>query len=288
MKKEKITNFENYPSFFEKVIQTINATRLKAYKSLTKHQISLNFELGKLIVDNQESQGWGKSVVNTLSKDINKIIDGLKGYSPQNLWNMRQFYIEYRAVPYLFEYAVQVPWGQNLLIIRKAKSEDERKYYLKSTIELGWSRAVLLNQIKANAYEHHILNNKQNNFKQTLPSLLTEQATEALKSKYNLDFLGITDPISERELEIKLVENIRDLLMELGYGFCFIGSQYRLKLDEKEYYIDLLFYHRILKCLIAVDLKVVEFEPEFAGKMNFYLELLDDKVKQVDDNPRLQ
>lgn len=288
MKKEKITNFENYPSFFEKVIQTINATRLKAYKSLTKHQISLNFELGKLIVDNQESQGWGKSVVNTLSKDINKIIDGLKGYSPQNLWNMRQFYIEYRAVPYLFEYAVQVPWGQNLLIIRKAKSEDERKYYLKSTIELGWSRAVLLNQIKANAYEHHILNNKQNNFKQTLPSLLTEQATEALKSKYNLDFLGITDPISERELEIKLIENIRDLLMELGYGFCFIGSQYRLKLDEKEYYIDLLFYHRILKCLIAVDLKVVEFEPEFAGKMNFYLELLDDKVKQVDDNPRLQ
>lgn len=152
---------------------------------------------------------------------------------------------------------------------------------------MGWSRAILLNQIKAKAYEYHIINPKQHNFNQTLPIHLSEQATEALKSEYNLDFLGITQPILERELENRLIENIRDLLMELGYGFCFIGNQYRIKLNEKEYFIDLLFYHRILKCLIAVELKVVGFEVEFAGKMNFYLEVLDNEVKQTDDNPSI-
>lgn len=117
--------------------------------------------------------------------------------------------------------------------------------------------------------------------------MLSEQANEALKSNYNLDFLGISKPVLERELENRLVENIRDLLMELGYGFCFIGNQYRLLLNNKEYFIDLLFYHRILKCLVAVELKVVGFEPEFAGKMNFYLEVLDDTIKQADDNPSI-
>lgn len=283
----KIKNIETYQVFFQEVIQTINTTRLKTYKSLTRHHLSLNFEIGKLIVENQEKEGWGKSVVDTLSKDINKVIDGVRGYSPQNLWNMRQFYLEYKDNSELFEFALQIPWGQNLLIIQKVKSEQERFYYLKSTIELGWSRAVLLNQIKANAYKHHLANSKQHNFEKVLPTYLVEQAKEALKSKYNLDFLGITEPISERELENRLIERVRDMLMELGYGFCFIGNQYRLKLNDKEYYIDLLFYHRILKCLVAVDLKVVDFEPEFAGKMNFYLELLDQKIREEDDNPSI-
>lgn len=187
----------------------------------------------------------------------------------------------------LLKLALQIPWSQNLLIISKVPREEQRRYYLEATIKMGWSRAVLLNQIKANAYAHHISNAKQNNFEITLPANLSEQAVEALKSEYNLDFLGITKPISERELENQLIENIRDLLMELGYGFCFIGNQYRIKLKEKEYFLDLLFYHRILKCLVAVDLKVVGFEPEFAGKMNFYLEVLDDTVKEDSDNPSI-
>lgn len=132
-----------------------------------------------------------------------------------------------------------------------------------------------------------MLNPKQSNFESALPVHLSEQANEAMKSEYNLDFLGITKPVLERELENKLVENIRDLLLELGYGFSFIGNQYRLKLNQKEYYVDLLFYHRILKCLVAIELKTVEFKPEFAGKMNFYLELLDEQEKQVDDNPSI-
>ena len=184
---------------------------------------------------------------------------------------MRQFYLEYKDKIELLELALTIPWGQNLLVMHKIKDNQEKEYYLNATDKLGWSRAVLLNQIKASAYQYHILNPKQSNFEKALPVHLSKQANEALKSEYNLDFLGVTKPILERELENRLVEKIRDLILELGYGFSFISNQYRLKLNQKEYFIDLLFYHRILKCLIAIELKTVEFEPEFAGKMNFYL-----------------
>ena len=282
-----MSELKQYANFFNEIINAINSAKYEAYKSLNKHHIGLNFEIGKLIVNNQESNNWGKSIVDTLSLDINKQIDGIKGYSPQNLWRMRQFYLTYRDEAELLELAMKIPWGQNLLIMHKVKDNKERKYYLTETDKLGWSRAVLLNQIKANAFQHHLINPKQSNFEKALPIHLSEQANEALKSEYNLDFLGITSPILERQLENKLIENIRDLIMELGYGFCFIGNQHRLKLNEKEYFIDLLFYHRILKCLVVIELKTVEFEPEFAGKMNFYLELLDEQVKTEDDNPTI-
>jgi predicted nuclease of restriction endonuclease-like (RecB) superfamily len=276
-----------YKSFFSEIIDTINASRYEAYKSLNKFHIGQNYEIGRIIVENQKNHKWGQSIVETLSKDINKQMDGVKGYSPQNLWRMRQFYLEYKESPTLFELASKIPWGQNMLIIQQLKDNKEREYYLKATDQMGWSRAVLLNQIKGDAFRHHMLDKKQSNFDKALPTHLSEQADEALKSEYNLDFLGITKPIHERELENRLIANIRDLLLELGYGFSFIGNQYRLKLNQKEYFIDLLFYHRFLKCLVAIELKMVEFEPEFAGKMNFYLELLDTKEKQPEDNPSI-
>lgn len=282
-----MNDLKQYDNFFQEIIQTITSARYEAYKSLNKHHIGLNFEIGKLIVKNQDNNNWGKSIVDTLSQDINKQIDGIKGYSSQNLWRMRQFYLEYKNESELLDLAVRIPWGQNLLIMHQVKDLDERKYYLNATDKLGWSRAVLLNQIKANAYQHHLINPKQSNFELALPMHLSEQANEALKSEYNLDFLGISKPVMERELENRLIEKIRDLLLELGYGFSFIGNQHRLKLNQKEYFIDLLFYHRILKCLVAIELKTVEFEPEFAGKMNFYLELLDEQEKQPDDNPSI-
>jgi predicted nuclease of restriction endonuclease-like (RecB) superfamily len=276
-----------YNEFFKAVIDTINSAKYEAYKSLNKYHIGQNFELGKLIVKNQEKNNWGKSIVDTLSRDINQTVDGAKGYSPQNLWRMRQFYLEYKNETELLEIAFTIPWGQNLLIMHKIKDNKEKMYYLNATDKLGWSRSVLLNQIKADAYKHHLINPKLSNFDKALSVHLSEQANEAMKSEYNLDFLGITKPILERELENRLVENIRDLLLELGYGFTFIGNQYRLKLNQKEYFIDLLFYHRFLKCLVAIELKTIEFEPEFAGKMNFYLELLDEQEKQPDDNPSI-
>ena len=276
-----------YNEFFRAVIDTINSAKYEAYKSLNKYHIGQNFELGKLIVKNQEKNNWGKSIVDTLSRDINKTVDGAKGYSPQNLWRMRQFYLEYKNETELLEIAFTIPWGQNLLIMHKIKDNKEKMYYLNATDKLGWSRSVLLNQIKADAYKHHLINPKLSNFDKALPVHLSEQANEAMKSEYNLDFLGISKPVLERELENRLIEKIRDLLLELGYGFSFIGNQYRLKLNQKEYYVDLLFYHRFLKCLVAIELKTVEFQPEFAGKMNFYLELLDEQEKQTDDNPSI-
>jgi predicted nuclease of restriction endonuclease-like (RecB) superfamily len=277
----------SYNTFISEIIATINSARYDAFKSVNRHHIGLNFEIGKLIVENQEKHDWGESIVDTMSKDINKTIDGVKGYSPQNLWRMRQFYLEYKDDAEQTELAIEIPWGHNMLIIHKVKDPEERTYYLKLSSKMAWSRSVLLNQIKANAYQHHLLDPKQHNFDKALPVHLSEQANEALKSEYNLDFLGITKPVLERELENRLIENIRDLLLELGYGFSFIGNQYRLKLNQKEYFIDLLFYHRYLKCLVAIELKTVEFEPEFAGKMNFYLELLDEQEKQADDNPSI-
>ncbi len=188
---ENMNDLKQYNYFFSEVIQAINSARYQAYKSLNKYHIGLNFEIGKLIVKNQEINNWGKSIVDTLSKDIKKQIDGIKGYSSQNLWRMRQFYLEYKDEPELLELAVKIPWGQNLLIMHQVKDLTERKYYLTETEKLGWSRSVLLNQIKINAYQHHLLYPKQHNFETALPVHLSEQANEALKSEYNLDFLGI-------------------------------------------------------------------------------------------------
>lgn len=283
----KITELQEYNSFFKEITATIEKSRYSAFKSLNSNHITQYFEIGRIIIDRQDKYGWGKSVVEKLSNDLNKIYDGVSGYSVQNLWYMRQFYHEYKDKPELFELSLSVPWSHNLLIIQKVKDEDQRKYYLQATEEMAWSRAVLLNQIKANAYEYHKSLPKQSNYDKALPEHLAEQANEALKSSYNLDFLGITKPVKERKLENLLIEKIRDFIMELGYGFCFIGNQYTLKFREKEYHPDLLFYHRILKCLIVIELKAVDFEPEFAGKMNFYLDLVDSQLKQEDDNPTI-
>ena len=204
-----MSNLIQYNNFFNEIIQTINSARYNAYKSLNKHHIGLNFEVGKLIVKNQEINDWGKSIVDTLSADINKQIDGIKGYSPQNLWRMRQFYREYKDETGLLELAMKIPWGQNLLIMHQVKDLEERRYYLNATDKLGWSRSVLLNQIKANAYQKHLIEPKQNNFENTLPIHLSEQANEALKSEYNLDFLGINNSVLERELEHRLIEKYK-------------------------------------------------------------------------------
>ena len=200
---------------------------------------------------------------------------------------MRQFYLEYYQDMKLFAMACKIPWGQNIVILGKLKDKKEQEYYLQATGQMGWSRNVLLNQIKADAYKNHAVLPKQHNFKKALPDYLAEQADEMLKSKYNLDFLGLTRPIHERQLENRLIEKLKTFLLELGYGFTFIGNQYRLELNKKEYFVDLLFFHRHLKCLVAIDLKIGLFEPEFAGKMNFYLNLLDDSVRMQDENPSI-
>lgn len=284
--RELVDN-KQYRDFLNEVLQKIERARYESFKTTNKYNILLNYEIGKVIIERQKLYGWGKSIVEQLSKDITKQYDGVKGYSSQNLWHMRQFFNEYKEYPQLLLLACSVPWSHNLLIMHKIKDYREREYYLEATEKMAWSRAVLLNQIKADAYNYQLNNPKQNNFEKALPEHLSEQADEAIKSVYNLDFLGISRPVRERRLENLLIEKIRDFLMELGYGFCFIGNQYKITLGTKDYFIDLLFYHRILKCMVAIELKAVEFEPEFAAKMNFYLEILDKQLKQNDDNPSI-
>ena len=181
----------------------------------------------------------------------------------------------------------EIPWGHNILILQKVKDHKARIFYLQSTIKNRYSRSVLMHQIKADAYSNYLLNPAQHNFSTALPEHLIEQTRESIKSVYSLDFLDINKPMTERELENKMVEKVKRLIMEMGYGFCFIGNQYPITLGKKEYSIDLLFYHRILKCLVAVELKVTEFEPEFVGKLDFYLQIIDEQLKQPDDKPSI-
>jgi predicted nuclease of restriction endonuclease-like (RecB) superfamily len=188
---------------------------------------------------------------------------------------------------FLRQFLAQVPWGQHLLILNKLTDPAARLYYLRATAQLGWSRSVLLNQIKARAYERAVKEKKTHNFALALPEHFAEQADEMMKSRYNLEFLGISQPMKERELEDRLIERLQHFLLELGYGFCFVGRQYRLALGRKEYYVDLLFYHRFLKALVAFDLKIGPFEPEHAGKMDFYLNLLNEKERGPDDQPAI-
>lgn len=194
---------------------------------------------------------------------------------------------EAEVIEKLRQLVAEVPWGHNLLILNKLSAPKERLYYLYSTVQFGWTRAVLLNQIKADAFRRSLAEGKAHNFTVALPEHLAEQAEETLKSSYNLEFLGIDRAIKERELEDGLIEKLKDFILELGYGFCFIGRQHRVVAGRKEYFIDLLFYHRFLKCMVAIELKIGEFKPEFAGKMDFYLNLLNNKECALDDNPSI-
>ncbi len=200
---------------------------------------------------------------------------------------MRKETLDGEAAAWFADFLTSVPWGHHVEILKKTLEPRARVYYLRATVEFGWSRNALLNQIKAGAYERSRKVTKAHNFAAALPEHLAEQAEEAMKSSYNLEFLGIGHAVKERELEDRLIDRVQQFILEMGYGFCFIGRQYRLILGRKEYFADLLFYHRFLKSLVAVELKVGPFEPESAGKMDFYLNLLNDKERAPGDNPSI-
>jgi len=295
---------QQYQQFLVEITDMVQNHRIQAVQSVQTISNNLYWNIGELIIKKQQEFGWGKSIVEILSTDLTKLIGEGISWSPRNLWFMRQLVNEYSNLNQLDseslnlnqadsdlakikQLVTSIPWQHNILIIQKVKDPKARLFYIQSTIKNKYSRSVLLHQIKAHAHENYLQKPIQNNFKNALPSQYLEQAQESIKSIYSLDFLDINKPISERELENSMVEKVKRLMLELGYGFCFIGNQYRLSLGNKDYYIDLLFYHRILKCLVAVELKVVEFEPEFVGKLDFYLQLIDEQLKQDDDKPTI-
>jgi predicted nuclease of restriction endonuclease-like (RecB) superfamily len=301
----------DYSSFLTEVKGRIQAARLQAGRAVNRELVMLYWDIGRGIVEKQRTAGWGDAVVERLAADLRAEFPDMHGFSPANVWRMRQCFEVYSGPEFLAqavrelgpvpagmprdqflaqavrELVAAVPWGHHVFLLGKIKEPQGMFYYLRATAQFGWSRSVLLNQIKGQAYERAVKEKKTHNFELALPEHFAEQADEMLKSRYNLEFLGIARPMKELELEERLISRLQQFILELGYGFCFVGRQYRLALRKKEYFVDLLFYHRFLKALVAFDLKVGEFEPEHAGKMDFYLNLLNEKERGPDDRPSI-
>ncbi len=285
--EEVLITVQKYSPFLEEITAKIQAARIRTARLVNQQLTQLYWGIGEHIVNAQKKHGWGKAIVNELSKDLMKIFPGTAGFSARNLWVMRQFYLEYKDHTKLQHMAAQLPWSQNVEIISRVKEERAREYYLNASAEMGWTKDLLILQIKNQAFERHRLENKQHNFEKALPQHLAEQADLAMKDVYMLDFLGIQKPILEVELERRMINKIKEVLLELGYGFSFIGNQYPIKANDTEYLIDLLFYNRRLQALVAIEIKSTKFKPEYAGKMNFYLNLLDDFIREPGENPSI-
>jgi predicted nuclease of restriction endonuclease-like (RecB) superfamily len=229
----------------------------------------------------QQSYGWGKSVVEQLAKELAKEFPGTKGFSVQNLWYMRQFFLEYSKEPNLQPLVGEISWAKHIAIFSKCKDPQQREFYIRMTRKYGWTKNVLVHHIENRSYEKYLLN--QTNFDQAVPEKYRLQAKMAVKDEYTFDFLEMDEDHSEAELENALVKNIRAFLIEMGGDFTFIGNQFRLSVGTKDYSIDLLLFHRRLRCLIAVELKIGDFQPEYKGKMEFYLTALNEQVKLPDE-----
>ncbi len=286
-KRKKTISQPAYSALFSEVKDKIQQAQNRAFLSITREMILLYWEIGQLIVDRQNKQGWGAKVIEKLSSDLRKEIPDSRSFSVRNLKYMLKFYKTYLGYTALQKSIIQVPWSHNIVIMDKVKSFEEREYYIKECLGNGWSRNVLVYQIESNLYERDNETKKQNNFKETLPKSLSSKAQKIFKDEFNLEFLGVQKTLQERELEGQMLRQIRDVLLEFGQGFAFVGNQYRVQVEEDEYFIDLLFFHRELQCLIACELKIDRFIPEYAGKMNFYLNILDNFVKFPHENPTI-
>lgn len=236
-------------------------------------------------MERQDIEGWGKAVVKQLAADLRTEFPGVGGFSASNLWRMKAFFEAYTGLEKLAPLVREIGWSHNLAILERCKDPLEREFYLRMTRKFGWSKNVLVHQIDNQSYEKSLLG--QTNFDQALTPELRAQAKLAVKDEYTFDFLELGKEHSERELERALIARIEDFLRAMGGMFAFMGSQYRLEVDGKEFFIDLLLFHRRLRCLVAIELKVGEFLPEFVGKMQFYLTALDRQIRQEDENPSI-
>lgn len=274
-----------YTQLLADVKERIRSAQYAALKAVNTELVGLYWDLGRMIVERQDQDGWGKSVVERLSQDLRREFPGVAGFSVQNLWYMRQFHMEYRGHEKLQPLVGEVAWAHNLAIMSKCKDPMEREFYLRMTRKFGWSKNVLIHQIDNQSYEKSLLG--QTNFDQTLTPALRAQAKLAVKDEYTFDFLELGAEHSERDLERALIAKVKDFLRAMGGLFAFMGSQYRLEVDGREFFLGLLLFHRRLRCLVAIELKVGDFQPEFGGKMRFYLTALDRQVRQEDENPSI-
>ncbi|EHQ36173.1 PDDEXK nuclease domain-containing protein [Methanoplanus limicola] len=286
----EIVDTKEYNELIYEIKSIVRTSRTQAVASVNRGLINMYFWIGKNILLKQEKEGWGKSVVDCISSDLLREFPEMKGFSARNLWRMRQFarvHIKFTDLP---QPVAEIPWGHNMVIIEKIKSTDEREFYIIKTIENGWSRNVLIHQIESDLYSRTLNAQKKsvNNIRSTLPEKQSELAVSIMKDPLCLEFLGVSEDVKERELQRSLIFRLKDFLIELGKGFAFVGSEYRLSVGGEDFFIDLLFYHTKLHCYVVIELKIDSFKPEYAGKLNFYLSAVDDLLRDIPaDNPTI-
>ena len=274
----------DYAEMLRHAVAVIEHARTEIARHVNGYVSTAYWEIGQMLHERKIESGYGDNIVKRLSADLKERYPKM-GVSPRQLWNMKKFYERYADHgEKLLRSVALLPWSHNLLLLNKGLDDNAALYYAQETVAKGWNRDLLLNAIKLNMYETQELARVDNNFDRTLPAEQAQYANEVFSSSYNLGFLGVTSPILELELEDRLVKAITRFLMELGNGFTFIGNQHVLEYNGKESKVDMLFFHRGLRCLVAVDLKIGAFKPEYAGKMNYYLSLLDRLERGADEN----
>jgi predicted nuclease of restriction endonuclease-like (RecB) superfamily len=291
---------QGYVELLEDIKGRIRQAQVRAAVAASRELIRLYWDIGREIVRRQLEEGWGTKVIDRLSADLQKAFPGRSGFSRANVHRMRLFYLAYSGESEvvaqvvrqfssdegeLSQFVAEIPWGHNVVLLEKLKDSVRRLWYAEKTVQNGWSRAVLMHQIEFDLYARE--GRAITNFQQTLPAPQSDLAQQTIKDPYVFDFLTLDDKARERELEQGLLTHLRDFMLELGVGFAFVGSQYHLEVGDKDYYIDLVFYHLKLRAYVLVDLKTEEFKPEFAGKMNFYLSAVDDRLRHGDDQPSI-
>lgn len=280
-----VENIETYGELIGDIKERIRSAQYKAIRAVNRELIGLYWDIGEIIVTRQRGETWGKSVVKNIAKDLRREFPKITGFSASNLWRMKLFYESYQLSEKLAPLVREIGWTHNLTIMEKCKDELEREFYIRMTRRYGWTKNVLIHQIENQSYEKTLLN--QTNFVKTLPDSIQNQAILAIQDEYFFDFLDLEDKHTERELEQALIRKIDTFLRQMGGMFAFLGSQYRIEINGKEFFIDLLLYHRRLRCLVAIELKVGEFKPEYVGKMQFYLAILNERVRLEDENPSI-
>lgn len=274
---------EDYGRLLEAVRERIRSAQYEALRSVNRELVALYWDIGRMIVERQRGEAWGRSVVERLAKDLRAELPGVSGFSARNIWYMRRFYLAYHRSEKLQPLVAEIGWSHNRVILDRCRDDLEREFYLRMTRRMGWSRRVLVRQIESQTYEKTLLS--QTNFATTLPEPIRDQARLAVKDAYTFDFLDLGDEHSERQLEAAILARVEPFLEEMGGVFSFVGSQHRLEVSGKEYFIDLLLFHRALRSLVAIELKIGEFQPEHVGKMQFYLAVLDDTMRLAGEGP---
>lgn len=289
----------DYQNILTNLKEKIRQARLKASVAVNTELLKLYWEMGQTILQQQEEQGWGAKIIDRLASDLKVEFSDFKGLSVRNLKYMRAFAEAYpqfgageaqvkriqdaesQEFIIVQQLVAQLPWGHHQILMSKVKDQKQRLFYMKHCVENGWSRNILTEQIASNLYRRQGM--ALSNFKQTLPSIQSDLAQQTLKNPYVFDFLGIEEEMKERDLEKALIQHLKKFMLELGKGFAYMGNQYNLNVDGSDYFLDLLFYNTHLHCYVLFELKLGEFKPEFAGKLNFYINTVDAQIKTEKD-----